>query len=299
MIQIESSIQEAIQKRKPVVTLESSMITHGLPRPYSITLINDVIEAVYEEGAIPAFVAVIAGILRVGVTADVLKSIISDESCVKASPRDFPYLYTTKLNGSTTVAGTLFAAHQAGIEFLATGGIGGVHRGVVQSFDISADVRGLEKYPVCVFASGAKSVLDVPKTIEVIESQSIPVWGYRTGYFPEFFVRGTTPIVSRLETPKDIASTWRTMKKLGLGTASLVCIEVPEEAAIKEEEFYSWHEQAIFDSVELGIRGKEVTPYLLKRVAELSEGKSLRANLALLVNNARVAAQTAVAFSQL
>ncbi len=299
MIQVESSIEKTIQTGGPVVALETAMLTHGLPKSHSMSFIHDVVKVISEEGAIPVFIAVVAGILRVGVTPDVLESIIADGNSLKTSSRDLPHLFVTKKHGGTTVASTLYAAHQVGIEFFATGGIGGAHQGVARSFDISADIGGLEKHPICVFTSGVKSVGDIPKTIEIIESRSIPVWGYQTSMFPEFFVRGTSPITTRVDRPQDIAALWRATRNMKLNTAALVCVEVPSDHAIGEDEYHSWHEQAIFDLVESDIRGKAVTPFLLDRIAELSEGKSLKANMALLLNNARIAAQTAVAFSNL
>ncbi len=300
MIQVESSIQDAIRAQKPVVAIESATIVNDdVPLQHCDEYIDSVEEVIRNEGAVPAFIAAVAGVVRVGVTPDILRSITVGEHRLKISMRDFPLMYMKKLNGGITTGAALFIAEKSGIEFFSTGAIGGVHRGVLQSFDISSDLSALEKFSVCTFSSGADHVLDIQKTIETIESKSIPVWGYQTDNFPEYFVRGRSPIDVRLESVEEIALLWRSAKKIGIKSSALVCVEPPEDLAIPAEEFSELQDKVLLHCIELGIRGKELTGFQTQRIAELTEGRSFDAIVGLLLNNARVAAKTAVAYANL
>jgi pseudouridine-5'-phosphate glycosidase len=285
----------AVKGGLPVVALESTVITHGLPLPQNLELARDMERAVRELGATPATVAVLDGRIRVGLTDPELER-LANEGGLKISRRDFATAIIQKAGGGTTVAGTLFAAHQAGIRVFATGGIGGVHRD--SSFDISADLQALADTPMIVVCAGAKAILDLPATLEYLETMSVPVVGYQTDEFPAFYSRESGLQVSvRLDSPEDIARFARAHWEAGLPSAVLVTNPIPSEDAIPKSAMDPVIAQASTEAAQQNVHGQALTPFLLKRLSELTEERSLRANLSLLLNNARLAARVAGALA--
>jgi len=284
------------QRPQPVVALESTVITHGLPSPQNLELALEMEQTVRDEGAVPATIALLDGKIRVGLGVDELNRLANAPDPVKVSLRDFAPTLSKNAAGGTTVAATMFAAHRAGIQVFATGGIGGVHpapegRG---QFDISTDLQALASFPVVVVCAGAKSILDLDATLEYLETMGVPVVGYGTDKFPEFFSPGKTrPVSAQCNTPREVADLARLHWELGLQSAILVCQPVPAEAALDAAQAESAEQQANAEAAQKNIRGQALTPFLLKRVNELTSGKSLRANLALLKNNASLAGKIA------
>ena len=278
----------------PIVALESTVLTHGLPRPQNLELARNMERAVREEGATPATIAFLDSYLHVGLTDAELERLSNDNDAYKVGPRDFANFWIYEANGGTTVAGTMLACKHAEIKVFATGGIGGVHR--ESPFDISADLQALANIPMIVVCAGAKAILDLPATLEYLETMSVPVVGYGTDEFPAFFSRDSGLDVSiNLDTPEDVVTFAKAHWEAGLQSAILVANPLPKEDAISSSEMEPFIEQANHEARDKGIHGKEVTPFLLKRIAELTKGKSMRANLSLLLNNARLAAQIAKA----
>ncbi len=282
----------------PVVALESAVITHGLPYPENIKLARDIEKEIRSMGAIPATIAVLDGRVCIGLNDAQLERLATDEERVKISSRDLGPAIAQKRSGGTTVAGTLAAAQVAGIRVFATGGIGGVHRQPdwVQkpAYDVSADLIQLAHTPLIVVCAGAKAILDLPATLEELETLCIPVVGYETDYFPAFYSRSSGLRTSaRANTPEEVVKIAAAHWDIGLDSAILVAVPPPVETALPNEKVDSAIQQALGDAYDKGIRGQEVTPYLLKRVSDLTQGESLRSNLALLLNNARVAAAIA------
>ncbi len=280
----------------PLLALESTVITHGLPRPQNLELARAMEAEARRAGATPATIAVLDGKIRVGLTDEELERLAEAESPLKISRRDFAAAIARKASGGTTVAGTMFAAHKAGIRVFATGGIGGVHR--ESRFDVSTDMQALADTPMVVVCAGAKSILDLPATLETLETLSVPVVGYGTDKFPAFFSRSSgLPVSARLDTPEEVAAFANAHWEIGMKSAVLVCQPIPIEDEIPREEIDPAEEQASREAVEQGMSGQRLTPFLLQRVNELTAGRSLRANLSLLLNNARLGAQIAKALS--
>ncbi|RMF29692.1 MAG: pseudouridine-5'-phosphate glycosidase [Chloroflexi bacterium] len=293
-------VQEALEAGRPVVALESTLISHGLPYPTNLGLAQGMEDIIREAGATPATIAVLKGRVHVGLTAMELERLAqprSRQEVRKTSRRDLPVVVGLGLDGATTVAATIFIAHRAGIEVFATGGIGGVHRG--HPFDISADLTELGRTPVTVVCAGAKAILDLPRTREVLETQGVPVIGYGTDEMPAFYSRSSgLPVDVRVDGPEEVAAIIRARRALGLETGLLVVVPIPEEEAIPAEEIEAAIIQATQEAEEQGITGAAITPFVLTRLGELTEGRSTRANVALLRNNARVAAEIAVALTE-
>lgn len=288
------AVQNAFQHKLPIVALESTVITHGLPHPDNLLLAQQMEEVVLNEGAVPATIALFGNKIHIGLTAEELTMVATASHVRKVSRRDFGIVLAQGEVGGTTVAGTLFAANQAGIKVFATGGIGGVHRG--GTLDISADLPELGKTPMIVVCSGAKSILDLPATIEVLETEGVPVIGYQTSEFPAFFsTHSGLPVTARVETPLQIAQIAIQHWKAGINTAILVANPPPVDAAISSSEMDILIDQALLEAEKQGIKGADVTPFILGKINQLSSGTSLQANLALLLSNARLAAQIAVA----
>jgi len=288
-------IAQALQLQMPVVALESTVITHGLPRPDNLSLAHDMEIAVQDNGARPATVGILDGKVIVGLSDAELNRLAYAENPLKVSARDFGAAIAKRAHGGTTVAGTLLAASKTGIRVFATGGIGGVHRW--PPHDISADLPALAKFPVIVVCAGAKAILDLPATLEVLETLSVPVVGYQTDDFPAFYSRESgLKVPHRADSPEEVADIARAHWKLGLQSAVLVVVPPPEEAAMPYERVEGAIAQALEESKAQGVRGQASTPFLLSRVSELTGHASLRANVALLKNNAGVAAQIARAF---
>jgi pseudouridine-5'-phosphate glycosidase len=288
------------------VALESTVITHGLPYPENLQLAQNMERTVREQGATPATVAILDGNVYIGLNTPQLERLAQGKDTRKISVRDFAPAIVQKAIGGTTVAGTLAAAHAAGLRVFATGGIGGVHRqaaagkehpaGTDHPFDISTDLTQLARTPLVVVCAGAKAILDLPATLEMLETLGVPVLGYQSDEFPAFYSRRSgLPVSARAETPLEIVKIALTHWQMGFNSAVLVANPPPEEYALSPDAVDGAIQQALDEAQARGVRGQGVTPFLLKRVSELTGGDSLRANLALLLNNARLAAQIACA----
>lgn len=296
-LDIQPSVLEAMADAEPVVALESTVIAHGLPWPTNLETAHAMQTAVRSEGAVPAVIAVADGRIRVGLDDAALEDFAKGSDIRKASRRDLAALLAGGTAGATTVAATMVCAHMAGIEVFATGGIGGVHRGAEESFDVSADLRELGRTPVAVVCSGAKSILDLPKTMEVLETEGVPVVGFATDTFPAFHVRDSgLPVGMRADTPEKVAAIIAANRAIGGGV--LVANPIPESDAIPRDEVESWIAQALAEARANDITGKDVTPYLLRQMASISEGRTLAANTSLLRNNAAAAGRIAVALAK-
>jgi pseudouridine-5'-phosphate glycosidase len=295
-LRVAPSIESAIRAGKAVVALESTVISHGLPRPKNLEVARQVEAAICEEGAIPATVGIIDGVITVGLDDEQLEILAMTDGVRKVSRRDFGIAIARKEHGATTVAGTMIAAHMAGIRIFATGGIGGVHRGEVG--DISADLPELARTPVAVVCAGAKSILDLPRTLEYLETWGVPVLGYQTATFPAFYATSSgLPVDVRVETPGEVAAILHARWQAGLDGGVLVAVLPPAGLALPPDEMEAAIAQALQSAEEAGVTGKVITPYLLSRVAQITAGRSLAANVALLEQNARVAARIALAFT--
>jgi pseudouridine-5'-phosphate glycosidase len=292
-----AEVQEALTRQGPLVALESTVISHGLPYPENIRTAQKMETAVRQGGAIPATIAIIQGQVHIGLTAEQLEYLGTRPNVRKCSRRDLALAIANDEDGATTVAGTMILAHLAGIQIFATGGIGGVHRG--HPFDVSADLQELGRIPVAVESSVAKSILDLPATREVLETNGVPVIGYRVAEMPAFFSRHSgLPVDVTAESAAQVATIIRAHSRLQLQSGLLITIPVPEAAAFDEAEAEAAIAQATREADEQGIHGPAATPWLLRRVVELTDGRSLRANMALLQNNGRVAAEIASALSR-
>ena len=295
IIKLLPNVLQALKNKQPVVALESTVITHGLPYPKNLALARDMEKEVTAKGATPATIAVIQGVVHVGLTADELDCLTMGNDLVKISTRDFAPAILQKRSGGTTVAGTLAVAQRVGIRVFATGGIGGVHRG--SPFDVSTDLMMLAETRLVVVCAGAKAILDLPATLEKLETLGVPVVGYQTDEFPAFYSRSSgLPVSVRVDSAQEIAELARFHWGLGMKSAVLVVQPPPEEAAIEGQEVEDAIREALEESERKKIRGQAVTPFLLKQVSDLTHGTSLEANLALLLNNARLAAEVAKAF---
>jgi pseudouridine-5'-phosphate glycosidase len=293
---ISSEVEQAIELGLPVVALESTVITHGLPYPENATLAQDMESQVRGSGCVPATIAVLDGLIHVGLDTFQLDRIATTQGLEKISARDFAGVVSRGGSGGTTVAGTLLAAQVAGIRVFATGGIGGVHRD--PPMDVSADLTHLASTPVIVVCSGAKAILDLPATLEYLETHSVPVVGYQTGEFPAFYSRRSgLPVSVRANSPDHVLIIASAHWALGMSSAVLVAVPPPEEVAIPRKDIQGAIDQALQEMRELRLRGQQVTPFLLQRVNELTGGASLRANLGLLRRNAEVAGQIAALFA--
>jgi pseudouridine-5'-phosphate glycosidase len=292
-------VADALAGGRAVVALESTIITHGMPHPQNLEMATRVEAIVRERGAVPATIAIMGGRLRVGLEpADLALLAKTGPAAAKASRRDVAALLNSGATAGTTVATTMQAAHLAGIRLFATGGIGGVHRGAELSFDVSADLEELARTPVAVVCAGAKAILDIPKTLEMLETKGVPVIGYGTADFPAFWTRSSgLKVDTQLDTPGEIADLLATQFSLGMGGV-LIGNPIPQASAMDEDVIATMIERALGDAAAAGISGKATTPFLLKRIFELTDGKSLVANIALVENNARVAADVAVALAE-
>jgi len=299
-LDIHPAVAEALDQDRPVVALESTIISHGMPYPRNVETAMQVEEKVRAEGAIPASIAILKGRLKVGLEQAELEYLGRTGTAVtKTSRRDIPFIVSQQQDGATTVAATILIATMAGIRVMATGGIGGVHRGVEETMDVSADLDELARHTMAVVCAGIKSVLDIGRTLEHLETVGVPVVGFQTNSVPAFYARDSEFAVDyRLDDASQVAAALRSKVSLGLDGAILVTNPVPEEHALEASAINRLIDEAITAMNAAGVTGKETTPYLLARVAELSAGKSLDANIALVINNARVAAQIACAYCQ-
>ena len=285
-------VADAIRDRRPVVALESTVIAHGLPRPQNLQTANRLQEIVREAGAVPATIGIIGGKLTVGLSDEEIRLLAEKPDIRKISTRDLPIAVAQALDGATTVASTLWIAHRAGIKVFATGGIGGVHRGSLP--DVSADLPELARTPIAVVCSGAKIVLDLPATREWLETNAVTVVGYQCDELPAFYSRASgLPVDARVDSPAEVVEIFKAQRTLGIESTLLVAVPVPQEAEVEAEVLQTVLDNALTEANRLGIAGAHLTPFLLSQMAERSSGATLRANIALLENNARVAAAIA------
>lgn len=283
-----------------IVALESTVIAHGLPAPHNLETARACETAVRESGAAPATIGIIAGETVIGLTEEQTQAIASRNDVAKVNLANLGAIIAQRRWGATTVASSLHIAAHAGLKVFATGGIGGVHRGASDSFDISADLNALARYPVVTVCAGAKAILDLPKTLEVLETLGVPVVGYQTDELPAFYSRSSgLKLDLRADSPEDVAAIATRHWQLGFSTAILVVAPVPVADEVPAEEIKDEIEAALVAAIEANITGKAVTPFLLSRIAAKTEGRALRANIALLKNNARIAGQIAAAFARM
>ena len=296
-LDLSPEVTKAQAAQKPVVALESTIISHGMPYPQNVETALRVEQTIREEGAVPATVAVIGGRLKAGLTPDEIEYLgMKGRAVTKASRRDLPVLVARGEDGATTVTTTMIIAHLAGIQVFATGGIGGVHRGAETSMDISADLEELAMTPVMVICAGAKSILDLGLTLEYLETKGVPVIGYGTEELPAFYTRRSGFKVDyRLDTPEQLAAAFRAQREMGLQGGMLVTNPIPEEYSMDPDRINAAIAQALEECNAKGIKGKETTPFMLARIKDLTGGDSLSSNIQLVLNNARLAARTAAA----
>ena len=294
-LDIKPEVAQALAEGRPVVALESTIISHGMPYPQNVETALNVERIVRENGAVPATIAIIGGRLKAGLTQEEIEYFgKKGQQIAKASRRDLSVLCARGEDGATTVATTMIIAHMAGIKVFATGGIGGVHRGAETTMDISADLEELSQTPVMVVCAGAKSILDLGLTLEYLETKGVPVLGYGTEELPAFYTRQSGFKVDyRMESPREIADAWRTQNLMGLKGGMLVTNPIPKEFSMDKGVIDAAIERALAECAEKGIHGKETTPFLLARVAELTGGDSLASNIRLVYNNAKLAARIA------
>jgi len=295
---VSSFVGAALAAHRPVVALETTLVTHGLPHPEGAEAARRLENVVVAAGAVPATIGVLDGRIRVGLTLAELHRLAQETDTAKLNLSNFAAQLASGRPGSTTVAATVFVAARAGIEVFATGGIGGVHRDAGESFDVSADLHALARFPVAVVCAGAKAVLDLRKTVEVLESHGVPVLGFRTREFPAFYRRDSgLPVDASFETVEALAAAVRSHFSLGLGTGVVVANPIPAEHELAREVYEPALATALREVTEKNVRGREVTPFLLERIRQLTEGSSVFSNVALLENNARLAAELAGALA--
>ncbi|MFK8033368.1 MAG: pseudouridine-5'-phosphate glycosidase [Hyphomicrobiales bacterium] len=298
-LNISEPVAQALANGKPVVALESTIITHGMPWPQNLETAIDVEQTVFDAGAVPATIAVIDGVIRVGLSHDELTSLAQMSNVRKLSRADIGHALVLKEHGSTTVAATMICAHLAGIKVFATGGLGGVHRGVVDTLDISADLGEFLHTPVLVVCAGAKAILDVPKTLEALETLGVPVVAFGTDAFPAFWSRESglaAPL--RLDTETNVAEFVQMRSLLGQEGGMIIANPVPTEDEILKGDLEPIIKRALQEADESGISGKAITPFLLQRIFELTDGRSLVTNIALVKNNAKLASRIATELTQ-
>lgn len=299
-MRINPEVRRALENGEPVVALETTIVSHGMPYPESVKTALEVERIIRENGAVPATIGIIDGEPVIGLTPEEIDAFGTRKGIWKVSRRDLPIVMAKREWGATTVAGTMILAHMAGIRFFVTGGIGGVQRGWETTLDISADLEELGRTSVCVICAGAKYILDIPATAEVLETKGVPILGIGTDRIPGFFVRETEGKVdARCDTPEEIARICEAKWSAGLEGGLLAVDPIPEEHALDRKVADEAIDAALKEMEEKGIRGKDETPFLLQRIAELTGGESLKANIALIENNARDGARIAVAYSKI
>jgi pseudouridylate synthase len=299
-LDINPEVKQALDEGKAVVALESTIISHGMPYPRNVETALRVEQIVRENGAVPATIAIMNGKLKVGLTREEIESLGKSHDVVKTSRRDIPFILAKGLDGATTVASTMVIASLAKINIFATGGIGGVHRGAQETFDISADLQELAQTNVAVICAGAKSILDIGLTLEYLETQGVPVIGFGTDELPAFYTsKSGFSVDYRIDTPEEIAQVLKTKWNLGLKGGAVIANPIPKKYEMNADEINNVIASAIQESLAKGIKGKETTPFLLAKVTEMTKGSSLDSNIQLVYNNAKVGAQVAVALSKL
>lgn len=300
-LDIAPEVKEAVENGRPVVALESTIISHGMPYPQNVETALNVEQVIRDNGAVPATIAIIGGRLKAGLCREEIEYLgKTGQAVTKVSRRDLPIIVSKGMDGATTVATTMIIAAMAGIPIFATGGIGGVHRGAQQTFDISADLEELAMTPVTVVCAGAKAILDLPLTLEYLETKGVPVLGYRTDELAAFYSRHSGLKVDyKIDSPKELAEAIHVKRELGLQGGILVSNPIPEEYSMDPEVIGKAIDQAVREADEKGIHGKETTPFLLARIKDITGGDSLDSNIQLVYNNAALAARTAAALSGL
>lgn len=294
---ISEEIQNSIKENGPVVALESTIISHGMPFPQNLETALEVERIIRKEGAVPATIAVVEGRIKIGLSNLELEQFAQGTKTVKVSSRDLPLAISQKQDGGTTVAATMICARMAGISIFVTGGIGGVHRGSEKTMDISGDLMELARTNVAVVCAGIKSILDIPRTLEYLETQGVPVIGYRTDEFPAFYTTTSGySVQSRINTAEEIARCMKVKWELGLEGGMVIANPVLREDAMDEEVIEEAITKSLKEASEKGIDGKAVTPFLLERISQLTDGESLKTNIALVCNNALVGAKIASAY---
>ncbi|SFM36930.1 pseudouridine-5'-phosphate glycosidase [Salibacterium qingdaonense] len=298
-ITLSEEVRTAQEEGKPVVALESTIISHGMPYPQNVQTARDVEQIIRDGGAVPATIALLDGQIKIGLSNDELDLLARSEDVTKASRKDLPYLAATGKHGATTVAATMICAAMADIPVFVTGGIGGVHRGAEHSMDISADLEELARTNVAVVCSGAKSILDLGLTMEYLETKGVPVMGYKTDQLPAFFTRSSEfPVHFRVDEADEAASTLHAKWGMEMEGGAVVANPIPEDYAMKEEFISGVIEEAVQEAENLGMTGKDVTPFLLQKIQESTGGQSLDANIALVKHNAEVGAAIAAALNK-
>lgn len=299
-LEIKEDVLEALKSNQPIVALESTIISHGMPYPENVKMAKKVEEIIRSEGAIPATIAIMDGKIKVGLNDKDLETLAKASSVTKVSRRDLAIVLANKTLGATTVASTMICAKMAGIKFFVTGGIGGIHRGYEETLDVSADLDELSQTDVTVICAGAKAILDLPRTMEYLETKGVSVIGYQTQVLPAFYTRESSiPLLHSVSTPEELAKIVLTKEELHIRNGLLVVNPIPEVDSLDAKYINSIIDQAIKDSVKEQILGKDVTPYLLKKIVEETKGESLKANLALVYNNAKIGAKIAKAYQKI
>ena len=298
MLTLTDEVADALRDGRPVVALESTIISHGMPYPQNVAMATEVEDIIRENGAVPATIAVLGGRPRIGLAADDLELLASHGDVAKVSVRDLPFVVARGAHGATTVAATMRLAAMAGIRVFVTGGLGGVHRGAPQTFDVSADLTELGRTPVAVVSAGVKSILDIGLTLETLETLGVPVLTVGSDEFPSFYSRSSGhPAPMRVDSAAEVAAVMDAQWRLGLDAGLVVTNPIPEEDEIPAAEIGGIIDQALADMDRLGIHGKDATPYLLGRIVEITGGSSLTANIALVRHNARLGAGIAAEFA--
>lgn len=299
-LEIKQEVKEALLNNKPVVALESTIISHGMPYPENVKMAKKVEEIIKSEGAVPATIAIMNGKIKIGLTDEDLEELAQAKNVAKVSRRDIARILASSTLGATTVASTMILAEMANIKFFVTGGIGGVHRGYEKTLDVSADLEELAQTNVTVICAGAKAILDLPRTMEYLETKGVNVVGYQTKVLPAFYTRESNiKLMSFVDTAQELAKIIYTKDELDLKGGTLVVNPIPVKDSIEASYINKIIDKAIEESFNQGIEGKDVTPFLLKRIVEETKGKSLEANLALVYNNAKVGAQIAKAYNEI
>ena len=299
-IKVSEEVRDALINNKPIVALESTIISHGMPYPKNVETALAVEKIVRDSGAIPATIAIINGEIRVGLSIEDIELIGKEGLKVtKTSRRDLPFVIANKQNGATTVAATMICANYAGIKVFATGGIGGVHRGAEVTMDISADLEELANTDVAVVCAGCKSILDIGLTLEYLETKGVPLYGYQTDILPAFYTRESNFKINKINSEQEVAKILNTKWNLGLNGGVVIANPIPEEYSMDREAIDKTILDALKEAEEKGIKGKDTTPFLLEKVQKLTQGKSLEANIQLVFNNAKLASKIAIELSKL
>ncbi len=294
LLEFNQEVTEALEKGLPIVSLESTIISHGMPYPENVEMAKKCESIIRENGAVPATICIMDGKLKVGLEPEELERLATSKNVIKTSRKDLAYVLSTKAIGATTVATTMIISKLAGIQIFATGGIGGVHRGAEITMDISADLEELGQTNVAVVCAGIKSILDLPKTLEYLETKGVEVLGYQTDILPEFYTLGKDHKVNyRMETPKEIAQLLNMKKVIDLKGGTIIANPIPSDYAMDYEEINAAINEALLEMNAINISGYESTPFLLGKVKDITKGKSLSSNIALVYNNAKLAAQIA------